>query len=84
MDTCDGTCRVMPEHGCMNTSLLTIEECADVLRVSQRTISRYVTSGALPAVRLGERPNSPVRIPSASVAGFLRDARRTRERAVIA
>lgn len=73
----------MPEHGDMETPLLTQKETAAVLRVSERTVTRYVASGALRAVRLGDRPNSPVRIPSGSIATFLRDAR-PMERAVIA
>lgn len=36
----------------METEVLTIRECADELRVTARTIQRYVESGELPAIRL--------------------------------
>ena len=67
----------------MSTSLMTIPEAADALRVKPRTIRRYVDRGDLAAVRLGPRRGSPIRIPSASIANFLRDTH-SRERAVIA
>lgn len=35
--------------------LLTRQECADTLRVSLRTLDKMIASGALPAIRIGER-----------------------------
>jgi excisionase family DNA binding protein len=34
------------------TDLLTLAEAADQLRVSRRTLERYMTEGSLPVVRL--------------------------------
>ena len=33
--------------------LLTVEEVADILRVSYRTVVRYIESGRLPASKIG-------------------------------
>jgi excisionase family DNA binding protein len=42
-----------PEHS--KESILTIREAAQLLRVSQRTIRRWIADGRLPASRLSSR-----------------------------
>ncbi|MBI2123812.1 MAG: helix-turn-helix domain-containing protein [Candidatus Wildermuthbacteria bacterium] len=37
----------------MNNKLLTIEEAAEILRVSTRTVIRYIQSGKLKASKIG-------------------------------
>jgi excisionase family DNA binding protein len=49
------------------TKLLTIDEAAEVLNVSPRTVRRLIESRALPAHRLGRL----VRISSPDLAAFL-------------
>ena len=52
---------------------LTIEEAAELLRVSDRTIRRRIQSGDLPAKRL--KGGQTVLIEEADVLGLLEDAR---------
>ncbi len=47
--------------------VVTREEAAERLRVSVRTIDRYIESGVLPKLQL---PGRTVRIPSAAVAAL--------------
>jgi excisionase family DNA binding protein len=49
--------------------LLTVDEAAERLRVSRGTLYRYVRSGRLEAVRVGEL--GPWRIPSAALERLL-------------
>lgn len=48
-------------------TLLTIEEAAERLKVSKRTVSRYISSGRLPATRITRKT---VRIKAADVAAL--------------
>ena len=41
---------------------VTMDEAADLLQVSARTIRRRVADGSLPAYRLGDAPSSRVRL----------------------
>lgn len=43
----------MPDNSASRRPLLTINETADVLNVSPRTVRREIDSGALPIVRIG-------------------------------
>ena len=52
----------------MNDKLLTIEEAAGILRVSTRTVIRYIQSGKLKASKIGGW-----RIKEADIQGFLND-----------
>lgn len=49
------------------TQLRTIDEIAELLSVSQRTVRRLIKSGALPVYRLGRT----VRIADADIAALL-------------
>jgi excisionase family DNA binding protein len=49
------------------TKLRTIDETAEILNTSTRSIRRFIASGALPAHRLGRS----VRISDADIAAFL-------------
>jgi excisionase family DNA binding protein len=51
--------------------LLTVTETAAYLRQSERSIRRKVTTGELPAIRLGG-PGSPLRFDSRQLEGWLR------------
>lgn len=48
-------------------ALLTIEETAEIQRVSRRTVTRQIASGILSSVQVG----AGVRIPRLAVAEFL-------------
>lgn len=50
-------------------TLLTIEEAAERLKVSKRTIRRYISAGRLPATRVTRKT---VRIKDADIAQLLR------------
>lgn len=55
-----------------DAKLLTVREVAERLRVSRWTVYRKVESGEIPAVRLGEGKQSPVRIDPAELDEWLR------------
>jgi excisionase family DNA binding protein len=52
--------------------LLTVDDVAELLGVSRRTVYRWITEGVLPAFRLG-RKGSPVRIDAAELERWLED-----------
>lgn len=52
--------------------LVTGAEAADALRVSRRTLARYVATGRLRALRADDAGSSRVLIPRSEVARFLR------------
>src|SRR4051812_23529992 len=56
-------------------ALLTVSEVASLLSVSGEAVRAKVRSGELPAFRLGDSPNSRIRISSAAVANYLRATR---------
>jgi excisionase family DNA binding protein len=56
--------------------LLTVEQVADQLNVSPRTVRRRIASRELPAVRLGSSPQSPVRVSADDLARWLDKGRR--------
>lgn len=47
---------------------LTVEEVAEVLRISRWSVGRYIKSGALKAVK-ADGPNGAVRVPEESGLG---------------
>ncbi|MEU8329847.1 helix-turn-helix domain-containing protein [Micromonospora sp. NPDC048839] len=49
---------------------LTVDEVASVLRVSRWSVGRYITSGALHAIK-GDGRNGPVRIPLRSLNAYI-------------
>lgn len=51
-----------------DTTLLTVAEVADTMRVSRMTVYRMVHSGELPAIRFGRS----YRIPAVAVEDLLR------------
>lgn len=57
----------------MNDKLLTIEETAEILRVSARTIIRYIESGKLKASKIGVW-----RIKEADLNKFLEETSNTK------
>jgi excisionase family DNA binding protein len=60
----------------MNGALLTVAEAARWARVSEKTVRRRIAAGELPAVRIGARKGSPIRIDPAELEDFLHGARR--------
>ncbi|GGM20471.1 MULTISPECIES: helix-turn-helix domain-containing protein [Micromonospora] len=50
--------------------LLTVQEVADVLRVSRWSVGRYIEAGALEAIK-GDGPNGTVRIPLRSLSAYI-------------
>lgn len=55
--------------------LLTYPEAAELLRIDVRTVYAMVRRGDLPAVKLGTRRGSPVRIDRRDLADFIDTAR---------
>jgi excisionase family DNA binding protein len=53
-------------------NLLTVAEVAERLQLSLWTVYRKVESGEIPAVKLGDRKNSPVRIDPRELDEWLR------------
>lgn len=51
--------------------LLSIREVAEQLGVSEKKIRRLIASGELPALRLGRRQRSAVRVDPAELAHWL-------------
>ncbi|MFC8846744.1 MULTISPECIES: helix-turn-helix domain-containing protein [unclassified Micromonospora] len=49
---------------------LTVQEVADVLRVSRWSVGRYIEAGALEAIK-GDGPNGSVRIPLRSLHAYI-------------
>jgi excisionase family DNA binding protein len=45
----------LSEQNNQTDELLTIQECADILKVTYQTIYGYINSGKLPARRIGQR-----------------------------
>ncbi len=60
--------------------LLTYPEAAEVLRIDVRTVYAMVRRGDLPAVKLGTRRGSPVRIDRRDLADYIDAARGARGR----
>jgi excisionase family DNA binding protein len=54
----------------VTSPLLTLDEVAQILRVSRRTVERRVKSGELPAVRTG-RKRSNVRVDGRELQSWL-------------
>lgn len=62
------------EAGQPRPQFLTITEAAEILRVDDSTIRRYIKSRKLPAKKLPGAANSPVRILESDLLGLLEDA----------
>lgn len=56
----------------MEEQFLTVDEVATRLRVSRWSVGRYISSGALKAIK-APGPNGAVRIPESSYAAFITD-----------
>jgi excisionase family DNA binding protein len=52
-------------------NLLTVGEVARVLHQSRSTVYRKLKAGDLEAVRLGEPPKAPLRIPSEALWSYV-------------
>ena len=63
-----------------DVDLLTVGECADVLRVSPITIRRRLSAGELRGIRLGTSKNAPVRIGRGDLDAFIAECSRARAR----
>jgi excisionase family DNA binding protein len=50
---------------------LKVAEVASELGCSEATVRRRIRAGELPAVRLGDSPNSGVRVPAAALKAWL-------------
>jgi excisionase family DNA binding protein len=61
-------------------ALLTTGEVAKILGVTDEAVRRLVRGGRLRGYKLGGGPKARVRIESAAVANYLRDARPALER----
>lgn len=63
---------VPPMATTQGTALLTINEAAEQLRVSRRTVYRYISDGALPTVNIGREKRSRSRIAREALDAFIR------------
>ena len=66
---------VAPMATTKGTALLTINEAAEELRVSRRTIYRYISDGALPTVNIGREKRSRSRIAREALDAFIERSR---------
>jgi excisionase family DNA binding protein len=53
-------------------SMLTVKEAAELANVDPSTVRRWVRDGSLPALKLGDYANAPVRITVRSLLGRMR------------
>ena len=58
------------EQNFSNVNFLTVQEVAELMRVSKMTVYRMVHAGELPAVRFGRS----YRVPANAVESYLRSA----------
>lgn len=58
------------EQGFSDVTFLTVQEVAELMRVSKMTVYRMVHAGELPAVRFGRS----YRVPANAVESYLRQA----------
>jgi excisionase family DNA binding protein len=63
---------VRMSHTDVAPRLLTINDVAQLLGVSQRTVQRWVSDGRLPAIQLGGR-RAPVRVDAAGLRQWLEE-----------
>ncbi|WP_218712910.1 helix-turn-helix domain-containing protein [Arthrobacter sp. BF1] len=61
---------MMQEQNFSDVNFLTVQEVAELMRVSKMTVYRMVHAGELPAVRFGRS----YRVPANAVESFLRSA----------
>ena len=59
-----------PEQNFSDVNFLTVQEVAELMRVSKMTVYRMVHAGELPAVRFGRS----YRVPQNAVEGYLKAA----------
>ena len=61
---------MMQESNLQDVNFLTVQEVAELMRVSKTTVYRMVHAGELPAVRFGRSD----RVPASAVESYLRSA----------
>ncbi|MFB9165248.1 helix-turn-helix domain-containing protein [Arthrobacter psychrochitiniphilus] len=61
---------MMQESNLQDVNFLTVQEVAELMRVSKMTVYRMVHAGELPAVRFGRS----YRVPASAVESYLRSA----------
>ena len=54
--------------------MLTVHEVARLVRVTPKTVRRWIRTGRLVAVKAGPFPNSRVLVPASSLVSVLRPA----------
>jgi excisionase family DNA binding protein len=59
-------------HTDIQRRLMTVDQVAEYLGVSRRSVQRWIAEGVLPAYQLGRR-KSPVRIDAAELQRWLED-----------
>lgn len=59
------------KNGVLKVELLTIEQVADWVKVSSRTLHRWISMGKFPAVKFGNRT---YRIPTKAVIEYLKNS----------
>jgi excisionase family DNA binding protein len=54
-----------------HTQLLTVDEVADILRQTPRTVRDKIAAGTIAEVTIGDGPKAPIRIEAAELERFL-------------
>lgn len=64
--------QILNDHDDQNQSLLlTVKDAADQFRCSEAHIRRLIDSGELDAIRIGNGPRSPYRVPRNSLESYV-------------
>ncbi len=66
-----------------NQSLLTVQEVAEILRLSNSTIYRMIREGNLVAVKLGEKKGATIRITQKAIAHLIKERGRKNEESIM-
>jgi len=62
------------------SQFMTINECAQLLRLHQRSVRRYLYDGIIPYVKLSPGPRGAVRIYKRDLERFLQERRQVANR----
>ena len=62
----------------MTTSLFTVDEVAQTLRLAPRSVYERISSGELAAIRLGSGPKAPIRVSAEELDRYVSPPERTK------
>lgn len=67
---------MLSRHEPGRSEFLTVNQVADLLRMSRGSVRRRIAAGELDVVRVGTGPRAPIRIASGDLADYLERATR--------